>query len=133
PATTEVATTNTPAVTTAPANPPATNTAPRSEPAPATTAAPPAPERVPALDSAGLPQGWVVRLGVFGNRSNADGLLQRLLDARYKAYVETMPDARNMTGVYVGPVLTRAEADTLLRELRTRFQLEGMVRRFNPE
>ncbi|MDR0781693.1 MAG: SPOR domain-containing protein [Pseudomonadales bacterium] len=114
----------------------------KTEPAPKTVetkvvtpAAPtvkPTPERVPARDTAGLPQGWVVRLGTFGERANADRLLKQLLDAKYKAYAESVASAQGaLTGVYVGPVLTRAEADSLQRELNKRFQLEGLVRRFS--
>jgi len=113
----------------APATPAQTAQTPATTtPAPAAT---PAPERVPARDSAGLPEGWVVRLGTFADRNNADRLLKQLLDARYKAYIESVSSAQGvLAGVYVGPVLTRAEADSLQRELRSKFQLEGLIRRF---
>jgi DedD protein len=105
--------------------------APAVKPTPA-PAVKPAPERVPALDTAGLPQGWVVRLGTFSDRANADRLLKQLLAADYKAYVETVSSAQGaLAGVYVGPVLTRAEADSLQRSLSKRFKLEGLVRRFS--
>jgi DedD protein len=119
------------APTPAPAEPPKPTATPAPAPAPVATPAPAA-ERVPAMDTAGLPEGWVVRLGTFGERANADRLLKQLLDARYKAYIESVTSAQGvLSGVYVGPVLTRAEADSLQRDLRSRFQLDGLIRRFS--
>lgn len=103
-----------------------------SEPAPAATVAAPSPEQVPAIDSTGLPEGWVVRLGLFGERPNADRLLAQLLEADYKAYLEPVTTAQGrMNGVFVGPLATRAEANALQNELKTRFKLDGMISRFS--
>ncbi|HWK54617.1 MAG TPA: SPOR domain-containing protein [Hyphomicrobiales bacterium] len=118
---------------TAPAanEPPAVAPAP-AEPTPAPAVAAPSAEQVPAIDAAGLPEGWVVRLGLFGERRNADKLLNDLLAADYKAYLEPVATAQGrMNGVFVGPLATRAEAGALQQELKSRFKLDGMVSRFS--
>jgi len=98
----------------------------------AETAASAKADRLPAVSDAGLPQGWVVRLGMFGERRNADALLSDLLKAGYKAYPEAVTSGQGvLTGVFVGPVLTRAEANSLQVELKRRFKLDGLVRQFS--
>jgi len=91
-------------------------------------------EDSPRRDSAGLPEGWSVRLGVFADRSNADALLKRLIDADYKAYSRPVQSGSNtLTGVFIGPMLTRADANALLSELSRRFQQNGIVVRYELE
>jgi cell division septation protein DedD len=83
----------------------------------------------PALDAAGLPEAWTIRLGSFGNRANADALVKRLVDAGHKAYIRPVG---TLSGVFVGPVLTRNEAVALQGELKTRFQIgDAIVQRFD--
>ncbi len=87
----------------------------------------------PALDAAGLPESWAVRLGSFSNRGNADALVARLIAAGHKAYIRTvMSGDVALNGVFVGPVLTRNEAVTLSNELKSRFQVnDAIVQRFD--
>jgi cell division septation protein DedD len=84
-----------------------------------------------ARQASGLPEGWAVRLGVFADTANAEKLLKQLVDADHKAYARRMGADR--TAVFVGPVLSRAEANRLVGELSDRFQLNGMVVRFEIE
>jgi DedD protein len=124
---------------------PADSAAAAIEPATAPAAAPdqtdaPAPVAVarsisgPALDAAGLPEAWVVRLGIFGERRNADALMDRLLAADHKAFIRPVQAGeRSFQGVFVGPVLTRDEATVLQGDLKTRFGIEdAIVQRFDP-
>jgi DedD protein len=87
----------------------------------------------PALDASALPEGWIVRLGAFSNRANADALLARLVAAGHKAYIRTvMSGDVALSGVYVGPVPTRNEAATLQTELKSRFQIaDAIVQRYD--
>lgn len=88
----------------------------------------------PARLASGLPESWAVRLGVFGESANAEKLLKQLVDADYKAYTRHMDsNGAGRTGVFVGPVLSRVEANRLLGELSDAFQLNGMVVRFEIE
>lgn len=110
---------------------PEADTLPEPEPAAPSDAAPEAEEQVavnaPQLDAQGLPGAWTVQMGMFGDKANAEALLARLLLANYKAYMR--PQGGGLSGVFVGPVLTRAEATTLQREMQQEFG-EGLVTRF---
>ena len=83
---------------------------------------------VPQLDTAGLPQGWVVRLGSFSDSENASNLVTRLQDAGYKAYSRAMSsDQGALTGVFVGPWLDRGQVNEYQRKLQEEFSLAGLV------
>jgi DedD protein len=85
----------------------------------------------PELGPDGLPAGWSVRLGTFSDSDNAAALLERLLDADYKAYSRTLQrDQGELTAIYVGPWLDRARVDNYLKELQTRFNLAGIIERY---
>lgn len=88
-------------------------------------------DATPRLDSSGLPAAFVVRLGSFAEKANADALVARLLQADYKAYSRTVTTANGVfNAVYVGPLLTRAEANDMVNKLSARFQLKGVVENF---
>lgn len=89
---------------------------------------------LPRLDEAGLPEAFSVRLGVFARQANADALLERLIDADFKAYSRTVTNEEGgLTGVFVGPVITRAEANELKDRLQNEFDLNGLVVKFTVE
>ncbi len=97
----------------------------------AANAPPPAPER-PQLTSAGVPATWVVRLGSFGEAANAEALVGRLQTNGYKGFSRPLRTSRGpLTGVYVGPVLTKTEAESLQQQLTQSFDLEGVVIQFS--
>jgi DedD protein len=87
----------------------------------------------PALDASGLPEGWVVRLGAFRDRTNADALVTRLVAAGHKAYIRpVMSGDVALSGVFVGPVPTSNEASALQTELKSRFQInDAIVQRYD--
>lgn len=114
-----------PASSPRPATPPATAAAePAATSAPATPAAPrtattvesgaaPRPT-VPAAGSAG----WVVQLGSFASRDNADGLVKALRANGYRAFVsEFHGSGRVLYRVRVGPEQDRARAESLATRL----------------
>ncbi|MBL4582326.1 MAG: SPOR domain-containing protein [Gammaproteobacteria bacterium] len=89
---------------------------------------------VPQLSDAGLPQGWVVRLGSFSDSENASKLVTRLQDAGYKAYSRAMrSDQGALTGVYVGPWLDRGQVNEYQQKLQAEFSLAGLVVRYELE
>lgn len=82
----------------------------------------------PRLTTQGIPEGWSVKLGTFGDRSNAEALVARLILENYKAYSRPVKaGAQTMLAVYVGPVLTQAEAKSLQAELISEQQLKDAV------
>jgi DedD protein len=88
----------------------------------------------PTLNAAGLPDGWVVQLGTFGDLDNASKLLTDLLAKGYKAYERrSLRDEREMSTILVGPVIVRAEAERLLAELAKALDLKPLIKRYERE
>lgn len=90
-------------------------------PVPAETS-PPAPAAEPAPADPAPPatsgEGWLVQLGSFGNRDNADRLAAELRDKRFQSFVTRHESGgRVLHRVRVGPAGTREEADALLARL----------------
>jgi DedD protein len=82
----------------------------------------------PRLTNQGLPEGWSVKLGTFADHGNAEALVARLILENYKAYSRPVQSgSRSMLAVYVGPVLTQAEAKNLQQQLITDQQLNDAV------
>jgi DedD protein len=99
-----------------------------------TESAPNFSREVPQLNDAGLPQGWVVRLGSFSDSENASNLVTRLQDAGYKAYSRVMSSSQvPLTGVFVGPWLDRGQVNEYQQKLQEEFSLAGLVVRYELE
>jgi DedD protein len=86
----------------------------------------------PALDPAGLPETWVVRVGVFGEKANAERLAARLVADDYKAFVRPVGIS---SGVFVGPMATQNDATGIQQQLndaKTQYQIGNVsVQRFD--
>ncbi len=100
---------------------------PPTEPEPATPApvvapAPAAPAAsAPSAPPAAAPEGisWVVQLGSFGTRDNAERLAEELRGKRYQSFVTRVDaDGRTLHRVRIGPGGEREAADRLLERLR---------------
>lgn len=88
----------------------------------------------PKLDSAGLPEGWSVRLGSFSSASNARSLVERLQARGHRAYTrEVRTEQGTLTAVFVGPGVDRAAMQQLQRQLLDEFELSGIVVRYEIE
>lgn len=88
----------------------------------------------PALDARGLPEAWSVRLGSFSNASNASTLVSNLQQAGHRAYSRQITSSQGvLTAVFVGPLVDRAAAQTLMESLRVDFQLNGLIVRYEIE
>ena len=99
-----------------------------------TESAPVFSREVMQLSDAGLPQGWVVRLGSFFFFVNASNLVTRLQDAGYKAYSRVMRSSQEaLTGVFVGPWLDRGQVNEYQQKLQEEFSLAGLVVRYELE
>ena len=99
-----------------------------------TESAPAFSREVLQLSDAGLPQGWVVRLGSFSDSENASNLVIRLQDAGYKAYSRVMRSSQeSLTGVFVGPWLDRGQVNEYQQKLQEEFSLVGLVVRYELE
>jgi len=71
---------------------------------------------------------WIVQLGSFTDEENAQSLNKKLREAGYPAFVE--PLKKNGIFSYrvrVGPEIKRSEADKLLKKLKEKMKLDGIV------
>ena len=82
------------------------------------------------LNAQGLPEGWVVQLGNFGNRANAARLRDKVIKAGFAGYMVPNGD---LFKVLVGPELTRPKAETLQEKLKSKFKMAGMVTQYEIE
>jgi len=74
---------------------------------------------------------WIVQLGSFNTKENADLLNERLRKDGYPAFVEPLQqEGGTIYRVRVGPELLRSDADSLLDKLKTSMKLDGIVLRY---
>ena len=86
---------------------------------------------LPMLDSEGLPQAWSVRLGLFGDKENAEALITELFIQSYRAYSNSISTSQgDLIAVFVGPVVTRTEAESLRVKLSNSFNIDAVIVEF---
>jgi DedD protein len=71
---------------------------------------------------------WIVQLGSFTDEENAQSLNKKLREAGYPAFVEPLKkNGKFSYRVRVGPEIKRSEADKLLKKLKEKMKLDGIV------
>ena len=89
----------------------------------------------PRLDGNGIPVSFVVQVGTFKRWSNADSLRDKLIEKELKAY--TRPTTSVSGGpyqVFVGPVLTYAQAEGITADVQSRFKVnDAIIKRFRSQ
>ena len=71
---------------------------------------------------------WIVQLGSFTEEDNAQSLNEKLREAGYPAFVEPLKKNGKISyRVRVGPEIRRSEADLLLKNLKDKMKLDGIV------
>jgi DedD protein len=71
---------------------------------------------------------WIVQLGSFTDEGNAQSLNKKLREAGYPAFVEPLKkNGKFSYRVRVGPEIKRSEADKLLKKLKEKMKLDGIV------
>ncbi len=87
------------------------------------------------LNEQGLPRAELVQAGSFASVDNANDLVDRLIEAGFKAYSRLSPstgEAPDLHKVYVGPYLTTEQASQAEALLREQMGLEPIRLRFEP-
>ncbi|WP_256646462.1 SPOR domain-containing protein [Thermomonas paludicola] len=106
---------------------PAAAAAPAAPPKPAVPAAPAQPPAAKPANPVGT--GFVVQIGAFASAPDALAQRDALRKAGFNAFTDTVPGANGtLTRVRVGPVITRAEAEALQAQLKSKAGKDGMVR-----
>lgn len=71
---------------------------------------------------------WVVQLGSFSDRKNAESLNKQLREAGFRSFVEPLKQKNSTVyRVRVGPELKRSDADAINAELKKTMKLDGIV------
>jgi DedD protein len=120
------------APTPAPAKPAVTN--PAAAQTQTAAALPPLPAApVAKLDASGVPESWVVQVAAMSDRSKADALVARLKLNGYAAFTHVTRDsAGEVSRVFVGPKLERAQAVKIKQKIDREMSLQTMVKPFSP-
>jgi DedD protein len=95
------------------------------------------PERVNeelSSDARAKPHGeWIVQLGSFANRANADVLLAKLKKQGFNAFIESAANSQGtrINRILVGPQVDKQQAQQIAQELEQAVQLKGIVIKWN--
>lgn len=85
----------------------------------------------PVLDGAGLPVSWVVQVASYRDAGRAEKLRSQLMDDGYKAYTrEVTTDKGRFVRVFVGPKVSKSDAQAVKRELDQLLKAQTLVLRF---
>jgi DedD protein len=108
---------------------------PPAEPAPAV--AEPEPPKAPEKPAAAPekaskpPSGWVVQVGTFADKGNADRTLARLRASGYDSFIEEVRvSGKTMYRVRVGPEIQRDRAEAQRAAILAKFKLKGQVLKY---
>jgi len=115
------------------AEPPSAAVKPPSSP-PSAAAKPPPLSPAADGEGTGAPDdgdAWVVQMGSFARRKNADTLQDRLRKAGYRAFVSQHDSGGEAVyRVQVGPELSRRTAARQRDELRQKLKIKGIIQRY---
>lgn len=71
---------------------------------------------------------YVVQLGTFSSKTNAEGLVKKLKSKDFPAFIEPIRSGDKMLyRVRVGPEVDREDANALLQKLRQEMKIDGTV------
>lgn len=88
----------------------------------------------PSLSTDGLPEGFVIQMGVFSNFSNAERLRVQLISEGYKAYSrKSISGNVDRMTVFVGPWLDRNRVEGFREELNQKYGILGLVKLYELE
>ncbi|WGL17834.1 SPOR domain-containing protein [Microbulbifer bruguierae] len=83
------------------------------------------------LDERGLPEGWVVQVGAYKEAASADRMRNKLLDAGFRAYTRSVDTPKGpLVRVFVGPKLSRGDAQSDKQELDKLLNIETLILRY---
>lgn len=95
-------------------------------------APPPPPPPIPVgKDKPSSPSGWVIQVGSFSDKSNADSTLERLRKAGYDSFMQEIKVGdKVLYRVRVGPEAERESAEKLQEKIAQGLKLQGQVQKY---
>ena len=74
---------------------------------------------------------WMIQMGVFSNKKNANHLMSKLRAAHYAVYSHSVKHGhQTLMAVFVGPEMNLHKTEMLKQHLKQRFQLNGVVKKY---
>lgn len=90
-------------------------------------------ERATKKSTKVMRHGWVVQMGSFAEHRNSSALLKKLKAAGYPAFTRNVNrNGMQLTIVMVGPHARREDAQRLCSTLAMKFQIDGIIVRYEP-
>lgn len=84
------------------------------------------------FDENNIPYAWVVQLGAFKDRANANQLVQELRQKGYKTFTDEFP-LEGLVRVYVGPEIQREKIEKLQQKLQKDLKQKDIhIKRWQP-
>jgi DedD protein len=87
----------------------------------------------PTLDKQGLPNAWVLQVGVFSETTKANNLKKSLQAKGYKSFTRSSSqDHKTLVRVMIGPELDQGKLASLKAAVDKDFQVKSIVVKFEP-
>ena len=74
---------------------------------------------------------WVVQIGSFSSRDNAQKLNQKAKKAGFSSFINPIiKNSKTMHQVCLGPEYDEVDANNLLKEIKNKMNLDGIVKKY---
>ena len=74
---------------------------------------------------------WVVQVGSFSSKDNAEKLNQKVKKAGFRSFVNPITqNSKIMHQVCLGPEYDETDAKNLLKEIKNKMKLDGIVKKY---
>lgn len=77
-------------------------------------------------------EAWMIQLGVFSNKKNANHLMSKLRAAHYDVHSHSVKQGHEtLVAIYVGPEMNLHKTEMMKQRLKQKFQLAGVVKKYH--
>lgn len=91
------------------------------------------PSDAPILNEQGLPNGWLVKVGSFGDEKKAEKIAAQLRDMNIKAYSKPLQRPDNVLyRVLAGPYLNKDEIAEVKQKIDKKLSVQSIIVEFQP-
>ena len=88
---------------------------------------------VSGFNEEGIPYAWTIQVSSFGSEKNATAFKQKLIDAGYKAYIQSSTvNGNTVHRVFVGPKINRQTALAAKSEIDKAYKTQALLVEFKP-
>ncbi|WP_304985222.1 SPOR domain-containing protein [Coxiella-like endosymbiont] len=76
------------------------------------------------------PKAWVIQVASFVNQDNAKRLLKQLQASGFDAYTRQSNEGKEVSRIFVGPLIDYAKIIELQKELKQKLHLKGVIKQY---